>query len=262
LRDEASKDEGHRLVPLLPLRDIIVFPYMVVPLYVGREKSINAIDEALNHTKEIFLAAQKRPRNNDPLAEDIYEVGTIGVIHRFHRLPDGTVKVLVEGLRRGKIRKFDTAQEKYFAVEIDVIPEVALKNVEVDALMRSVQSTFEMYVKLNKRVPPELLMTVQTIDEPGKLADTVVVHLGSIKLAERQALLEMVDTVKRLERLHEVMQAEIEILQVEKKIRSRVKRQMERTQKEYYLNEQMQAIQRELGERDESKQKSKKLKIN
>jgi ATP-dependent Lon protease len=247
-----SGGEGRRVLPLLPLRDIIVFPYMVVPLFVGREKSIAAIDEALAKNKEIFLAAQKRPKTNDPVAEDLFEVGTVGSIHRFHRLPDGTVKVLVEGQRRARIKRFD-AQDSHFVVEVEPIDEPVEMSVEVEALMRSVQSTFEMYVKLNKRVPPEMLMTVQTIEDPGRLADTVVVHLGSIKLVDRQALLEMADPVKRLDRLHEVMQAEIEILQVEKKIRSRVKRQMERTQKEYYLNEQMQAIQKELGERDEFK---------
>jgi ATP-dependent Lon protease len=256
-----SKGDGpgpkHPL-PLLPLRDIIVFPYMVVPLFVGREKSIAAIDAALLKDKEIFLAAQKRPKTNAPSPEDIFEVGTIGTIHQFHRLPDGTVKVLVEGRRRGRIRSYlDT--DDHFVCDVEALEEPVEVSVEVEALMRSVQSTFETYVKLNKRVPPEMLMTVQTIEEPGRLADTVVVHLGSIKLSDRQSLLEMADPVKRLERLHEVMQAEIEILQVEKKIRSRVKRQMERTQKEYYLNEQMQAIQKELGERDEFKSELQEL---
>jgi ATP-dependent Lon protease len=244
---------GERLVlPLLPLRDIIVFPRMVVPLFVGREKSIAAIDAALAGDKEIFLAAQKRPRTNAPAPDDIYEVGTIGSIHQFHRLPDGTVKVLVEGRRRGVVRRWHE-HEPHFLCDVEALEDTVSASVEVDGLMRSVQSSFETYVKLNKRVPPEVLISVQTLDEPGRLADTVVVHLGSIKLTDRQALLEMTDAVQRLERLHEAMQAEIEILQVEKKIRSRVKRQMERTQKEYYLNEQMQAIQKELGERDEFK---------
>jgi ATP-dependent Lon protease len=244
---------GERLVlPLLPLRDIIVFPRMVVPLFVGREKSIAAIDAALAGDKEIFLAAQKRPRTNTPVPDDIYEVGTIGSIHQFHRLPDGTVKVLVEGRRRGVVRRWHD-HDAHFLCDVEPLEDTVSASVEVDGLMRSVQSSFEAYVKLNKRVPPEVLISVQTLDEPGRLADTVVVHLGSIKLTDRQALLEMTDAVQRLERLHEAMQAEIEILQVEKKIRSRVKRQMERTQKEYYLNEQMQAIQKELGERDEFK---------
>ena len=259
-----SKGDGRRgesaslTLPLLPLRDIIVFPHMVVPLFVGREKSIAAIDAAIARDKEIFLAAQKRPKTNSPIAEDIFDVGTIGTIHQFHRLPDGTVKVLVEGRRRGRVRAWHD-HEAHFLVDVDPIAEPALVTVEIEALMRSVQSTFETYVKLNKRVPPEMLMTVQTIEEPGRLSDTVVVHLGSVKLQDRQALLETADPVKRLERLHEVMQAEIEILQVEKKIRSRVKRQMERTQKEYYLNEQMQAIQKELGERDEFKSELQEL---
>ncbi len=254
-----SKGDAAKLsLPLLPLRDIIVFPYMVVPLFVGREKSIAAIDAALAQDKEIFLAAQKRPKTNAPVPDDIFEVGTIGTIHQFHRLPDGTVKVLVEGKRRGRIKHY-VETENHFVCEVEALDEPVDVSVEVEALMRSVQSTFETYVKLNKRVPPEMLMTVQTIEEPGRLADTVVVHLGSIKLADRQTLLETADPVKRLERLHEVMQAEIEILQVEKKIRSRVKRQMERTQKEYYLNEQMHAIQKELGERDEFKSELQEL---
>ena len=186
-------------------------------------------------------------------------MGTVGSIHRSHRLPDGTVKILVEGHASRAHQAIRHAGEPCSAVEIEPVVEPTAMTVELEALMRSVQSTFEMYVKLNKRVPPEMLMTVQTIDDPGKLADTVVVHLGSIKLVDRQALLEMADPAKRLDRLHEVMQAEIEILQVEKKIRSRVKRQMERTQKEYYLNEQMQAIQRELGERDEFKSEIQEL---
>ncbi len=254
-KDHATKT---KTLPLLPLRDIIVFPHMVVPLFVGRERSIAAIDTAIVKDREIFLTAQKKARQTEPTQEDVYEVGTIGTIHRHHRLPDGTVKILVEGLRRARIRKFHDS-DKLLMVEVESIAEPPRESVELDALMRSVQSTFEMYVKLNKRVPPEMLMTVQTIEQPGTLADTVVVHLSSIKLADRQALLELYDPIARLERLHEVMQSEIEILQVEKKIRSRVKRQMERTQKEYYLNEQMQAIQKELGERDEFKSEMHEL---
>jgi ATP-dependent Lon protease len=247
-----------KVLPLLPLRDIIVFPHMVVPLFVGREKSIAAIDAALSKDRELFLSAQKKARQTEPSPEEVFDVGTIGTIHRYHKLPDGTVKVLVEGLRRAKIKRFHDT-DKVFSVEVEPIVEPQRDSLEVEALMRSVQSTFEVYVKLNKRVPPEMLMTVQTIEQPGALADTVVVHLGSIKLADRQALLELADPIARLERLHEVMQNEIEILQVEKKIRSRVKRQMERTQKEYYLNEQMQAIQKELGERDEFKSEMQEL---
>ncbi len=241
-----------KVVPLLPLRDIIVFPHMVSQLFVGRERSINALDSAMSQGKEIFLAAQKNAKTHEPTPEDIYQVGTIGTIMQLLRMHDGTVKVLVEGKRRAKIRKF-TQTDDYFLVEIDEIAEATTRTVEVEALMRSVQSAFEMYVKLNKKVQPEVLMSVQAIDDPARLSDTIVTNLPTVKLSDRQALLENEDPSRRLERLHELMQAEIEILQVEKKIRSRVKKQMEKTQKEYYLNEQMQAIQKELGggERDE-----------
>ena len=243
-----------RTVPLLPLRDIIVFPHMVSQLFVGRERSINALDAAMARDKDIFLAAQKNAKTNEPTPEDIFQVGTLGTVMQLLRLPDGTVKVLVEGKRRARIKRFAQTDE-FFLTEVEEIPEAWQRGVEVEALMRSVQSAFEMYVKLNKKVQPEVLMSVQTIDDPARLSDTIVANLPTIKLSDRQNLLEMEDASKRLERLHELMQAEIEILQVEKKIRSRVKKQMEKTQKEYYLNEQMQAIQKELGggERDEFK---------
>src|SRR5580698_5548358 len=243
-----------RVVPLLPLRDIIVFPHMVSQLFVGRERSINALDAAMTRDKDIFLAAQKNAKTNEPTPDDIFQVGTLGTVMQLLRLPDGTVKVLVEGKRRAKIKRFAQTDE-FFLVEVDEIAEVWPRGVEVEALMRSVQAAFELYVKLNKKVQPEVLMSVQTIDDPARLSDTIVANLPTIKLADRQQLLETEDASKRLERLHELMQAEIEILQVEKKIRSRVKKQMEKTQKEYYLNEQMQAIQKELGggERDEFK---------
>jgi len=243
-----------RVVPLLPLRDIIVFPHMVSQLFVGRERSINALDAAMTRDKEIFLAAQRNAKTNEPSPEDIFQVGTLGTVMQLLRLPDGTVKVLVEGKRRARTKRFAQTDE-FFLVEVEDVPETAVRSVEVEALMRSVQAAFEMYVKLNKKVQPEVLMSVQAIDDPARLSDTIVANLPTIKLSDRQALLEMEDASKRLERLHELMQAEIEILQVEKKIRSRVKKQMEKTQKEYYLNEQMQAIQKELGggERDEFK---------
>ena len=251
-RGKATQERG--VVPLLPLRDIIVFPHMVSQLFVGRERSIAALDEAMNRDKEIFLAAQRNAKTNDPTPEDIFAVGSIGVIMQLLRLPDGTVKVLIEGKRRAKVRRY-AQSEAYFLVEYDDVPEVATSSVEIEALMRSVQSTFEMYVKLNKKIQPEVLMSVQAIDDASRLGDTIIANLPTIKLSDRQALLEMDDPRQRLERLIELMQAEIEILQVEKKIRSRVKKQMEKTQKEYYLNEQMQAIQKELGggERDEFK---------
>jgi ATP-dependent Lon protease len=243
-----------RVVPLLPLRDIIVFPHMVSQLFVGRERSINALDAAMTRDKDIFLAAQKNAKTNEPTPEDIFQVGTLGTVMQLLRLPDGTVKVLVEGKKRARTKRFAQTDE-FFLVEVEEMQETITKGVEVEALMRSVQAAFEMYVKLNKKVQPEVLMSVQTIDDPARLSDTIVANLPTIKLTDRQNLLETEDSAKRLERLHELMQAEIEILQVEKKIRSRVKKQMEKTQKEYYLNEQMQAIQKELGggERDEFK---------
>ncbi|MCB9626434.1 MAG: endopeptidase La [Sandaracinaceae bacterium] len=252
--DERSSQgtSNARVVPLLPLRDIIVFPHMVVTLFVGREKSINALEEAMGHEKEILLAAQRKAKTNDPAPEDIYEIGTVGVIIQLLRLPDGTVKVLVEGKRRARIARF-VPNDEFLLCEVDVIEEPGVDPVAVEALVRSVQRTFEQYVKLNKRITPETVVTVQTIDDASQLADTVVGHLQSIKLADRQEMLETSDPLKRLERLYELMNAEIEILQVEKKIRTRVKKQMEKSQKEYYLNEQMQAIQKELGEKDEFK---------
>jgi ATP-dependent Lon protease len=243
-----------RTVPLLPLRDIIVFPHMVSQLFVGRERSINALDAAMARDKDIFLAAQRNAKTNEPAPEDIFGVGTLGTVMQLLRLPDGTVKVLVEGKRRARTKRFVQTDE-FFVVEVEEIAEVWPRGVEIEALMRSVQAAFELYVKLNKKVQPEVLMSVQTIDDPSRLSDTIVANLPTLKLSDRQQLLENEDASKRLERLHELMQAEIEILQVEKKIRSRVKKQMEKTQKEYYLNEQMQAIQKELGggERDEFK---------
>ncbi|MBS2025341.1 MAG: endopeptidase La [Deltaproteobacteria bacterium] len=258
-RDEKKdgKKAATRSVPLLPLRDIIVFPHMVVPLFVGREKSIAALEEAMGKDKEILLAAQKKAKTNEPSPDDIFEIGTLGTILQLLRLPDGTVKVLVEGKKRAQISRW-VPHEKYLLVEAAELDESADKGVELEALVRSVHATFETYVKLNKRIPPEMLVSVSSIDEPARLADTIVAHL-SLKLNDKQAILEETSAGKRLERLYELMQGEIEILQVEKKIRTRVKKQMEKTQKEYYLNEQMQAIQKELGERDEFKSELQEL---
>ncbi|HCF57796.1 MAG TPA: endopeptidase La [Myxococcales bacterium] len=259
-RNDDKKDPAEkkgRVVPLLPLRDIIVFPHMVVPLFVGREKSINALEEAMSHDKEILLAAQKKAKTNEPVPEDIFGMGTLGTIIQLLRLPDGTVKVLVEGKKRAYIRKF-LPNDHFFQVEAEEVAEQTERSVELEALVRSVHAVFEGYVKLNKRIPPEMLMSVATIDDPARLADTIVAHL-SLKLNDKQAILETEDPAKRLEKLYELMQGEIEILQVEKKIRTRVKKQMEKTQKEYYLNEQMQAIQKELGERDEFKNEVQEL---
>ncbi|HEX4804029.1 MAG TPA: LON peptidase substrate-binding domain-containing protein, partial [Myxococcaceae bacterium] len=243
-------------MPLLPLRDIIVFPHMVVPLFVGRERSIAALKYSMAHKGAddkamILLAAQKRAKTNDPTPDDIFHFGALGNVIQLLPLPDGTVKVLVEGMRRARVRRF-LPNDPFFMVEVEDVSEVVEKTVELEALIRSVHSVFEAFVKLNKRIPPEMLIQVSTIDEPARLSDTIVAHL-SLKLNDKQSLLETESPVKRLEKLYELMQGEIEILQVEKKIRTRVKKQMEKTQKEYYLNEQMQAIQKELGERDEFK---------
>jgi ATP-dependent Lon protease len=258
-RNDGKNDPSKkgRNVPLLPLRDIIVFPHMVVPLFVGREKSIAALEEAMAGEKEIFLSAQKKAKTNDPVPEDIYTIGTLGLIIQLLKLPDGTVKVLVEGKKRARIKRF-IPNEEFFMCEIEELKENIERTVEIEALMRSVHATFETYVKLNKRIPPEMLVSVAAIDDPSRLADTIVAHLN-LKPAGKQQILETESPAKRLERLYELMQSEIEILQVEKKIRTRVKKQMEKTQKEYYLNEQMQAIQRELGEKDEFKNEIQEL---
>ena len=256
--DDGKKDgKRTRALPLLPLRDIIVFPHMVVPLFVGRQKSIAALEEAMGSDKAVLLCAQKKAKTNEPTPEDIFAVGTVGSIIQLLRLPDGTVKVLVEGKHRARVKRF-LENEKFLAVEADEIEEQSERTVELEALMRSVHSTFEAYVKLNKRIPPEMLTSVASIDDPARLADTIVAHL-SLKLNDKQSILETESPAKRLEKLYELMQGEIEILQVEKKIRTRVKKQMEKTQKEYYLNEQMQAIQKELGERDEFKNEIQEL---
>jgi len=250
--------DGHpslsvRTVPLLPLRDIVVFPHMVVPLFVGRERSISALERAMSQDpqKEVLLSAQRKAKTNDPVPEDIFNIGTVATIIQMLRLPDGTVKVLVEGKRRAAIQRF-VQTEEFFVVEIADRPDVPEQSLEIEALVREIHATFDTYVKLNKRIAPEILISVQTVDEPGQLADTIVSQL-QLKLPDKQAILEMDRASQRLGRLYELMKAEIEILQVERKIRTRVKKQMEKTQKEYYLNEQMQAIQKELGDRDEFK---------
>jgi ATP-dependent Lon protease len=244
-------ESGDRVVPLLPLRDIVVFPTMVVPLFVGRPKSIKALEEAVAGGRELLLAAQRNASKDEPDEGDIHRIGTLGSIIQLLRLPDQTVKVLVEGKSRAKLRSF-TQQEPHFACSIEVIEEVEPKTPEMEALIRSVHTTFENYVKLNKKVPAEVLGTVTQLRAAGRLADTIAAHLN-LKLEDRQRLLELVDPGKRLEEVYGLLQAEIEVLEVEKRIRGRVKKQMERSHKEYYLNEQMRAIQKELGERDEFK---------
>ncbi len=249
MSQSSKKETATMKLPLLPLRDVIVFPHMMMPLFVGREKSINALEEAMNKKLDIVLAAQKEAKTNNPEAADIYEIGTLGSIIQLLRLPDGTVKVLIEGKRRVRVKGY-LPNENFFMVECEELPEKMESKVETEALMRSVKTTFETYVKLNKRIPPEMLMSVASIEQPGRLADTIVAQLN-LKLEDKQKALELIDPGKRLEELLSMMSGEIEILQVEKKIRSRVKKQMEKSQKEYYLNEQMQAIQKELGEKDD-----------
>ena len=239
-------------VPLLPLRDILVFPSTVVPLFVGREKSIKALEQAMASSKEILLTAQIKAKTNEPTPDDIYQVGTISTILQLLRLPDGTVKVLVEGQKRARITEYLQTDE-YFFVATELLEEDRSASVENEALVRTVKIAFDNYVRLNKRIPPEMLLSIASIDEESKLADTLVAHLNNLKLQDKQRLLEEVKPAKRLEDLYGYIQSEIEIMRVEKKIRARVKRQMEKTQKEYYLNEQMQAIQKELGDRDDGR---------
>lgn len=236
-------------LPLLPLRDLIIFPHMMMPLFVGREKSINALEEAMSKQTDIVLVAQRDAKTNTPNVEDIYKVGTVGSIIQLLRLPDGTVKVLIEGKRRVQVDKF-LEEEAFYKVQVTYLEEEVTDDLEAQALIRSVKNTFEKYVKLNKRIPPEILMRVSSIDSAGELADIIVAQLN-LKIEDKQRLLEVINPVTRLEELLSLMTGEIEILEVEKKIRSRVKRQMEKSQKEYYLNEQMQAIQKELGDKDD-----------
>ncbi|MCB9025716.1 MAG: endopeptidase La [Bdellovibrionaceae bacterium] len=253
---ESTKTDKYNL-PMLPLRDLIIFPHMMMPLFVGREKSINALEDAMSKQTDIVLAAQKDAKTNNPQPEEVHKVGTVGTIIQLLRLPDGTVKVLVEGKRRVKIHNY-VQTDGHFVVEVENLLETVVREKETKALMRSVKATFETYVKLNKRIPPEILMRVSTIEESGELADIIAAQLN-LKVEDKQRLLEISDPGERLEELLNLMTGEIEILEVEKKIRGRVKKQMERSQKEYYLNEQMQAIQKELGEKDDYQQEIEEL---
>ena len=248
--------------PVLPLRDIVVFPHMIVPLFVGREKSVRALEDVMKDDKQILLVAQKNAADDDPGKDEIYQIGTVSTVLQLLKLPDGTVKVLVEGIQRARIDQF-TETEQFFLVEASRIAEETGDEQELEAVSRSVVSQFESYIKLNKKIPPEVLVSVNQIDDPSKLADTVASHLA-IKISEKQELLEVDSVIERLERVLGFMEAEIGVLQVEKKIRNRVKRQMEKTQREYYLNEQLKAIQKELGETDEGRDESAELeeKIN
>ena len=239
------------LYPVLPLRDIVVFPHMIVPLFVGREKSVRALEDVMKDDKQILLVSQKNATQDDPQPADIYTVGTVGTVLQLLKLPDGTVKVLVEGGQRARIIKYGENSE-FFQAYAEVVEEAAGDPRELDALSRTVVTQFEQYIKLNKKIPPEVLVSINQIDDPSKLADTVASHL-SLKIPEKQELLEAETVAGRLEKVYGFMEAEIGVLQVEKRIRNRVKRQMEKTQREYYLNEQLKAIQKELGEGEDGR---------
>ncbi len=237
--------------PVLPLRDIVVFPHMIVPLFVGREKSVRALEEVMKNDKQIFLVAQKDAAEDDPHTDDIYTIGTVGTVLQLLKLPDGTVKVLVEGTKRAAIVSY-TDNDDFLEAEASFLEESGEAGAEESALARTVVSQFESYVKLNKKIPPEVLVSINQVEDPAKLADTVAAHL-SLKIPEKQELLELGSVRERLERVFAHMEGEIDVLEVEKRIRSRVKRQMEKTQREYYLNEQMKAIQKELGDGEDGK---------
>ena len=235
-------------VPVLPLRDVVVYPHMVIPLFVGRGKSIRALEAAMLEHKQIFLVAQRKSSNDDPTPEDIYQVGTLSSVLQLLKLPDGTVKVLVEGEQRAKVKAYDQSKN-YLEASLEPIEEApsSLPEAEVNILMRSLLSQFEQYIKLNKKIPPEVLSPLAGIEEPGRLADTIAAHL-TLKVEDKQDMLETSDVGVRLEHLMAAIENEIDLLHVEKRVRGRVKRQMEKSQREYYLNEQMKAIQKELGE--------------
>jgi len=245
------KTSAGSIYPVLPLRDIVVFPHMIVPLFVGREKSVQALDDVMRDDKQILLVTQKNAGQDDPAAEDIYRTGTIGTVLQLLKLPDGTVKVLVEGVHRARITSF-TDNPTFFQADAEIIEDAVGQGQELEALSRAVIAQFEQYIKLNKKIPPEVLVSINQIDEPSKLADTVASHLN-LKIPEKQQLLELGTISERLERVYGLMESEIGVLQVEKRIRNRVKRQMEKTQREYYLNEQLKAIQKELGESEEGR---------
>ncbi|NKE47762.1 endopeptidase La [Roseomonas frigidaquae] len=246
------------LLPVLPLRDIVVFPHMIVPLFVGREKSVRALEAVMRDDKQILLVAQKNAAQDDPGADDLYQVGTVSTVLQLLKLPDGTVKVLVEGGRRAKIDAYKGTEPYFEAFAATAEEPPKPEGRELEALARTVVAQFEQYIKLNKKIAPEVLVSINQIEEPAKLADTVASHLN-LKISEKQELLEIEGVGPRLERVFAHMESEIGVLQVEKRIRSRVKRQMEKTQREYYLNEQLKAIQKELGEGEEGKDESAEL---
>jgi ATP-dependent Lon protease len=254
--ERAAPASGETLA-VLPLRDIVVFPHMIVPLFVGREKSVRALEAVMKDDKQILLVAQKNAAQDDPSADDIYRVGTVSTILQLLKLPDGTVKVLVEGGRRARLAAFRET-DAYFEAYVEELPDQEADAKELEALGRTVVGQFEQYIKLNKKIAPEVLVSLNQIEEPSKLADTVASHLN-LKISEKQELLETTRIGERLERVFGHMESEIGVLQVEKRIRNRVKRQMEKTQREYYLNEQLKAIQKELGEGEDGKDETAEL---
>ena len=258
-RAEKIKPEqvSGNIMAVLPLRDIVVFPHMIVPLFVGREKSVRALESVMKDDKQILLVAQKNAAQDDPEADDIYRVGTVSTILQLLKLPDGTVKVLVEGGRRAAITRF-TATDTHFEAAVEALPDDSAEAKDLEALGRTVVGQFEQYIKLNKKIAPEVLVSLNQIDDPAKLADTISAHLN-LKVAEKQDLLEIARVTDRLERVFGHMESEIGVMQVEKRIRNRVKRQMEKTQREYYLNEQLKAIQKELGEGEDGKDETAEL---
>ena len=250
-------DNSGHLAPVLPLRDIVVFPHMIVPLFVGREKSVRALEEVMSDEKQILLLTQKNKDDDDPNAEGLHRIGTLATVLQLLKLPDQTVRVLVEGKERARVTGF-VPRTDFFQATVERIPDNPSDVKETEALIRTVKTNFEQYIKLNKKVPAETLASVAQIDDAAKLADTVASHL-SVKIADRQALLETLNTTERLEKVLSLIESEIGVLQVERKIRSRVKRQMEKTQREYYLNEQLKAIQKELGEGEEGRDEMNEL---
>src|SRR6186713_822822 len=243
---DTTENQSVRRLPILPLRDVVVYPHTVIPLFVGRERSVAALDQAMAGNREILLVAQTQPDIDDPGPKDIYEIATLATILQLLKLPDGTVKVLVEGIRRARLRNLEVGE--CFTAEAEDLPEGGEHDPrEMDVLTRSVMSRFDQYVKLNKKIPPEILTSLSGIDSPGRLADTVAAQM-TLKLSEKQKVLEIANPRERLEHLMGLIDAELDLLQIEKRIRGRVKQQMEKSQREYYLNEQMKAIQKELGE--------------
>ncbi len=253
MKKDHQETTGDELLyyPLLPLRDVVVFPNVVVPLFVGREKSIKALEYALSHNKEIFLAAQREAESDDPSPKDIYTFGTLGTVLQLLKLPDGTVKALIEGKERGQIQNFADRQG-FFIVEVVKLGTSSAQNLETKAMLRAIHSSFEEYAKLNNKIGKEIVSAVTSITDPGRLADTIAGHLA-LKVSDKQELLEAVELNVRLEKLFEKLAKEVDILRLEHRLRTRVKNQMEKTQKDYYLNEQIRAIQKEMGTKDDFK---------